>query len=437
MVQTAALATGAVILCAALLALAQRQRRGPFAGLGAGGRLVVGGVFAMALGGLAIKGLALIALASLPHRLSAGLPTPPAPVRADEAEPAGPRPPAAAAMPYVWEALPAVAPAPPHNPTTPARVALGRRLFEDPQLSADGTLSCAGCHALREAAGADARPTAQGIGGAIGARNTPTVWNAALQARLFWDGRAGSLEEQAKGPFLNPLEMGMRSPADVEARVRAQAHYRPLFDAAFGPGTAMDFDHIAAAIAAYERTLLTPDTPYDRFVRGDPDALTAAQRRGMALFERIGCVACHRGPNFSDASLLGGQAPHRLFPAHPTPYAARYRLAEDRGGAAPGAERGVWRVPSLRNVALTGPWFHNGAVDDLGEAVRVMASAQLGMAVDCDPADQRLALRWSAQTRTLGAVERRCLGRKQVADLVAFLEALSSDTLRAAVRASP
>lgn len=323
--------------------------------------------------------------------------------------------------PYVWQTLPEQALAPTDNPTTSQKVALGEQLFFDPALSRDGTVSCASCHDVRDKAGADGRSTSRGIDGQHGARNAPTVWNAAFQAVLFWDGRALSLEEQAKGPMLNPLEMGMPSPDVVEERVRAQPHYRSAFAQAFGADKAITFERIAQAIAAYERTLITIDTPYDRFVRGDLSALRPDQLRGMALFQSVGCINCHFGPNFSAASLFDSRAPRRSFPANPTQYEQRYDLVRDTGAAAAGTGRGVWRVPSLRNVALTGPWLHNGEVTELKEVVRIMASAQLGRSGHY--------LLWSDQDRVLRVVDRQVLSEAEINDIVAFLHALSSESL--------
>lgn len=321
---------------------------------------------------------------------------------------------------YVWQALPEQAPSPVGNPTTPTRVALGERLFFDRDLSYDRSLSCASCHDV-SGSGDDSRATSVGIDGQLGPRNAPTVWNAAFQSALFWDGRADSLEVQAKGPLVNPLEMGMPSLDLVVERVKAKADYRPAFEAAFGGDQPITIEHIAEAIAAYERTLVTPDTPYDRFVRGDLEALDPAQLRGMRAFQRLGCVQCHSGPNFSGASLFDGQAPLRIFPVYPTPYEARYELTRDSGAAPAGSGRGSWRVPSLRNVALTGPWFHNGSVDDLAEAVRIMASVQLGYT--------GRYLVWSDRHKAMLELDRPTLDDATVADLVAFLRALSSDRL--------
>lgn len=330
---------------------------------------------------------------------------------------------------YVWLALPDQAPAPADNPTTPAKVALGERLFFDPTLSLNGAFSCASCHDPR-LAGADGRPGSVGITAVAGRRNAPTVWNTAFQSVLFWDGRAASLEEQATGPMVNPEEMGMPSLEAVEQAVRANPAYGEAFANAFGPGAVITIDRIAQAIAAYERTLITPDTPYDRFVRGDDTALTPAQRRGMALFQSVGCVTCHSGPNFSGASIFAGRSPYRLFPANASPYDQRYRLVDDKGRAGAHAERGVWRIPSLRNVALSGPYFHNGAVADLAEAVRVMATVQLNAVLTDDVRLGRME-EWSPESGTLAVYGRRRLGGQDIDDIVAFLNALTSPVLAA------
>ncbi len=327
---------------------------------------------------------------------------------------------------YVWKPLPMVAPAPADNPTTPAKVALGERLFLDTALSANHTVSCASCHDVGAKAGTDRRPTAIGITGVPGPRNAPTVWNAAFQARLFWDGRAGSLEEQAKGPPLNPGEMGMPSFAAIEDRIKAEPTYQTGFADAFGAGQPITMDRIVQAIAAYERTLITPDAPYDRFVKGDPQALNAAQQRGMWLFQSVGCVNCHAGPNFSGASLIGPQNPYAPLMASRSEYGRRHDLTADKGRAPTGAKDGIWRIPSLRNVAATGPYFHNGSVTDLKEAVRVMATSQLNAQISDDIAQRRVPM-WSADKTGFDVTTRRILSTRDVDDIVAFLGALTSD----------
>lgn len=322
---------------------------------------------------------------------------------------------------YLWQALPEQAPSPTNNPTTPQKVALGKQLFFDTSLSRDGTLSCSSCHDITGMAGGDGSATSLGIDGQLGNRNSPTVWNAAFQNLLFWDGRASSLEEQAKGPLINPVEMGMPSWQAVEEQVRRKAEYRSAFIEAFGDET-ITIDRIARAIAAYERTLVTPDTPYDRFVRGELSALTPQQLRGMGLFQSVGCIACHFGPNFSAASLFDTTQPIRPFPITPIPRVVRYKLTADTGAAVAFNGRGAWRVPSLRNVALTGPWLHNGSVTELEEVVRIMSAAQRGYT--------GRTLRWSNQEQTLYEQNQRKLRDDEIKDIVAFLNALSSDKLK-------
>lgn len=338
-------------------------------------------------------------------------------------EPSEPAPAVEVGRP-LWEALPREAPAPADNPTTAEKVALGRALFFDTDLSRDRTLTCASCHDLAGAGGADGRPTATGIDGQVGSRNTPTVLNAAFQARLFWDGRARSLEEQALGPIANPIEMGADL-GEVVERLKARPEMVAAFAAAFGPGTVIEADLVAKALAAFERTLITPDAPFDRFLAGEADALTAQQIRGMGLFESVGCIVCHAGPGFSRASLLApeqGRAAFRAFPSLASPFTAKYRLTEDLG-AATGGTRGLWRVPSLRNVELTAPYFHNGSVADLAEAVRVMATVQAGRIVT----DGRVEtmVEWSPELRVVTRRTPSPLREAEVADIVAFLKALT------------
>lgn len=339
-----------------------------------------------------------------------------------------PGPPPAAAAPAVapiWQRLPEAAPSPSGAPASPALVALGERLFHDTRLSRDGTVACASCHDLARHAGADGRPTARGIGGRIGPRNTPTVWNAAFQTRLFWDGRADSLEAQAAGPLFNPAEMGMPSAAALEQRLARDATYEADFAQAFG-GPGITLARTTQAIAAFERTLITRDSPYDRFLAGDRHALSPQQLAGMERFQALGCINCHAGPNFSSAGILSPGGAWRAFPAHAL--AGAQHLTQDPGLAPPGSRPGVWRVPSLRNVALTGPYFHNGSVRTLDEAVRIMASAQLGLEQAQTPGPARRVL-WSQEQQTLTSLPPRTFSRQDVADIVAFLHALSSERL--------
>ncbi|WP_088287513.1 cytochrome-c peroxidase [Ideonella sp. A 288] len=298
-----------------------------------------------------------------------------------------------------WEALPSKAPAPADNPTTPAKVELGKMLFFDPRLSSTGTVSCFSCHNVMEG-GDDHRSTSIGVHGQKGGRNAPTVWNAAFHSVQFWDGRATTLEDQAKGPVTNPIEMGMSSLDGGVQRLKDIPGYRKPFEAAFGAGESITIDNVAKAIAAYERTLITPDSPYDRYVKGEHKALTAQQVRGMEAFGQVGCVACHSGPAFNGPAQPLGQGFYMRFPTFAAnAYVAKYRLMDDAGRLASTgkeADKNLWRVPTLRNLAYTAPYFHNGSVKTLDEAVRVMAKTQL----DKD------------------------LGEAQVKDITAFLEAL-------------
>lgn len=410
----------AVLIGFASLALMVHKELGPFSGLNVAGRWLLTSLFGMGFVAFAIKMAVVFAVERLPEQTIAPLLNQPVPERlAVEAAASFFNPAPVRQAHYVWQALPERAPEPADNPGNAAKVALGKRLFNERKLSADGTLSCASCHDLYGRAGADARPTALGVERQRGPRNTPSVWNAAFMSRLFWDGRAASLEEQAMGPILNPIEMGLSSAAEAERRLRLDASYRQEFARAFGDDEPISFRRIAQAIAAYERTLITADTPYDRFVRGDPTALTPAQLRGMALFESIGCVLCHRGPSFSDAGLIGGESAFRIFPASATPYEKQYDLLLE-------GKRAAWRVASLRNVALTGPWLHNGSVDRLDDVVRIMAGAQLGRSGKLNA--------WINDERQLGTTDRSPLGEREIADIVAFLEALSSERLVAGGR---
>ena len=328
-----------------------------------------------------------------------------------------------------WQKLPLEVPMAVDNP---ALIALGEKLFNEPALSGDGTLTCASCHDLGAGAGGDGRATALGINGQIGGRNVPTVYNAAFQARLFWDGRAGSLEEQAMGPILNPIEMGTRDAAAAEAALRAIPSYAGEFKAAFGDDT-ISFIRVARAIAAFERTLVTRDAPYDRFMAGDAQALDAQQQRGMALFQSLGCILCHQGPNFSGAAQVGFmKRPYATLDVAGVAVAEPYHLDADKGRAGPGAKVGVWRIPSLRNVALTGPWLHNGAVTDLATVVRIMATVQIKAVVGPARPEQLTEVAWSPDIRGYQRVARKHVTEDDVADLVAFLKGLSSDRLLAA-----
>jgi cytochrome c peroxidase len=301
---------------------------------------------------------------------------------------------AIAQAPSPWQALPTVAPAPADNPTTPAKVELGKMLFFDPRFSSTGTVSCFTCHNVMEG-GDDHRPTSIGVHGQKGGRNAPTVWNAALLSVQFWDGRAATLEDQAKGPPVNPVEMGMESPRAVIDRIHQIPGYRQYFENAFGAGEVVTMDNAARAIAAYERTLLTPNSPYDRYVNGDKSALTEQQLRGMKTFVAVGCMTCHKGALFAGPELPMGTGNFVRFPSFPqNPYVALYDLLKDRGRFAVThnpADDSVWRVPMLRNLSYTAPYMHNGSVNTLPDVVRVMTSGQIGRNIPDNEVDDIVA----------------------------------------------
>jgi cytochrome c peroxidase len=266
----------------------------------------------------------------------------------------------------IFGTLPAEAPSQ-ANPVTEAKIELGRKLYYDARLSRNHDVSCNSCHAL-SGFGVDGEPTSKGHRGQRGGRNSPTVYNAAFHIAQFWDGRAPNVEEQAKGPPLNPIEMAMPSEQAVEAVLQSIPDYGPLFRAAFpdekGPIT---YDQMARAIGAFERRLVTP-SDFDRFQSGELDALSEAELEGLELFIDSGCITCHNGP------AVGGAMYQKIGLVHPYPTEdlGRYDVTDSE------ADRHVFKVPSLRNVAQTGPYFHDGRIQTLPEALVLMAHHQLG-----------------------------------------------------------
>lgn len=294
-----------------------------------------------------------------------------------------------------WDALPSTAPALANNPTTAEKVELGRILFHDPRLSSTGTVSCASCHNVM-AGGEDSRPNSMGVHGQTGGRSAPTVWNAAFSKVQFWDGRAPTLEAQAAGPVTNPIEMGMKSWDDVVVRLKAIDGYRVAFKKAF-PDEAISEDTATKAIASYERTLITPNSSYDKFAKGNKSALTAQEKRGLKKMAEIGCLSCHSGAAFN------GNGDFREFPAIFNSYLEKqYQFSNDKGlfeVSNKKEDEHFFKIPTLRNIALTAPYFHNGSVKTLEKAVKVMATVQLG----------------------------RKLSSTEVEDIVAFLNALTGE----------
>lgn len=302
------------------------------------------------------------------------------------------------------DALATLSPIPDHIPgaekDTVALVDLGRKLYFEKRLSKNGTQSCNTCHAVDGGrAGVDNEPTSPGAFGKRGDRNSPTTFNAALHMAQFWDGRAPDLKEQAKGPILNPVEMAMSSESEVIERLNADPEYSQIFTAAFaGENAPINYENVARAIAAFERTLITRDR-LDDFLKGQDNALSPAEQRGLHTFLTVGCASCHNGP------LLGGGSYQKMGLIKP------YDNVEDVGRAAvtkDDDDKFKFKVPTLRNIAVTHPYFHDGKVASLHEAVRKMADLQLGAPL------------------TTG----------QEADLVSFLRALTGKSLHSAAAAN-
>lgn len=276
----------------------------------------------------------------------------------------------------------------PKTPQQEAKIELGKMLWFDPRLSLSGKVSCNTCHDL-STNGADTKPLSIGYAGRKGTVNSPTVFNAEKQIAQFWDGRAKTLAEQATGPITNPLEMAM-TPELAEGVIRSIPGYRPYFEKAFGSKNPT-FSEIAEALAAFETTLTTPNAPFERYLKGDKNALTQQQIDGLKLFRRSGCIRCHSG------NLLGGTSFQKVGSVRPyvTDNPSKGRM--DVSGK-PWDEM-MFKVPTLLNVERTAPYFHDGAVKTLPDAVKKMADIQLDMN----------------------------LSEKQVEEIVAFLESLNGE----------
>lgn len=252
---------------------------------------------------------------------------------------------------------------------TPAMIALGKKLYFEKVISINKTQSCNSCHPLDgKGAGADNLKTGKGAEGKFGDRNDPSTLNAGFQIAQFWDGRAATLEEQAKGPPLNPIEMGMANGEAVAQRLKEISHYAADFKAAFpGQPDPVTFDNFAKAVAAFERTLISRGR-FDRFIDGDKQALTKLEMDGMRSFINVGCVQCHNGPN------LGGTNYQKLGVFHA--YPNRKDLGRFKATKLE-SDKYVFKTSSLRNVTLTAPYFHDGEVSNLAKAVDQMAYLQL------------------------------------------------------------
>ncbi|GED44356.1 cytochrome c biogenesis protein CcsA [Vreelandella aquamarina] len=267
-----------------------------------------------------------------------------------------------------FEPLPHLPPLPATNSQTEEKVELGNMLFFEPRISSSGVISCATCH--NPALGwSDRIPRAVGHNGQVGERNTPTVLNSGFLDAQFWDGREPDLEAQALGPIQADVEMAMQLEHALE-RLAEFERYQDKFSAAYpDQEDPINADNLGQALAAFQRTLNTPDAPFDRYLRGDMDAISEQAKNGMVAFVDNGCIACHRGPNFTDSQFHAIQVPGSTD-------LGRYVVT--------GEERDKYRfrTPTLRNVGVTYPYMNNGATETLEEAVAIMGQEMLGREFD-------------------------------------------------------
>jgi cytochrome c peroxidase len=320
------------------------------------------------------------------------------------------------------------------NPTTDAKVLLGDRLFNDKRISANGKVACATCHEPARAF-TDGKALAEGV--ARGNRNSPTVVNALFSATQFWDGRAPSLEEQAKLPVTNPVEMGLKDAADAENHIKAIAQYPPLFQQAFGD-PAITFDRFAMAIAAFERRQISKPAPFDRYLQGNPRAISAAAQRGWTIFNGQGdCISCH-GMSATGAFFTDGKFHNIGVAAHKQNFVelakkgmrvietgnlkqidelavespeftelGRFMVTKNPG------DIGAFKTPTLRNIMVTGPYMHDGSMATLWD---VMDHYNRG---------------GTANPYLDGGIHRLGLTESQIDDVVAFLATLTSPEFEA------
>lgn len=285
-----------------------------------------------------------------------------------------------------------------------SKVALGRRLFHDRRLSRDDTISCASCHDL-ERAGVDANPVSVGVAKQMGTVNSPTVLNSGFNFSQFWDGRAATLEEQAEGPVHNPIEMASNW-SEVIAKLSRDAQYVRDFQALWPDSAgAITAVHIQSAIAEFERSLITPGSDFDRYLKGDTQALSAEARKGWDLFRNLGCIACHQGVNmggnmYANLGIMGDYFADRGKPPGKSDM-GRFNVTGRE------EDRYMFKVPTLRNIARTAPYFHDGSIAKLEKAVDVMARYQLGVELS-EPDRNALVAFLSAQSGSLpGSTMRR------------------------------
>jgi len=333
------------------------------------------------------------------------------------------------------------APVPVDNPQTAAKIELGNKLFNDKRFSSTGEVSCANCHAVEKAFTDSPLVVSEGINKLTGTRNAPTVLNAVYMKTMFWDGRSPSLEDQALHPFVNPVEMGLKDHEPILAIVRSDPEYAKAFQSVFGKsGNAITMKEVTQAIAAFERTKVAANTPFDRwYFKGDESALTDAQKRGFEIFVNQGrCVSCHVVEQtqalFTDSKFhnvgVGINAIQKDVPALAKEYIRAQvaatevdqKVLSDKKSSELGRfavtryfdELGAFKTPTLRNIALTAPYMHDGSLKTLRDVVVHYNNG--GVTVAEDPVNDFLS----------GGIRPLALTDKEIDDLVAFMEALTS-----------
>lgn len=270
-------------------------------------------------------------------------------------------------VPYFLLASEPIKPLPQSIPYDSRKVELGKKLFFETKLSKDKTISCASCHNLYEG-GAESEQISTGVEGLKGTMNSQSVYNAVFNYRLFWNGRVRTLKEQAMQPLTTHFEMGMKA-QEVEKFVNDQPTYKKAFQSIYGnvPAT---FEMVAEALAEFQKTLITPDSKLDLYLQGKA-TLNDSEQKGYILFKQLGCVACHHGVN------VGGTSFQKIGAVYPYPWdeTEKDRYFETKNPA----DKNVFRVPSLRNIAITAPYFHDGSVPTLHDAIKLMAFHNLGI----------------------------------------------------------
>ena len=264
-----------------------------------------------------------------------------------------------------------IQPIPLHPTYNITKARLGKKLFFDTKLSHDGTISCASCHVIGQG-GDDGQRVSFGINGQRGGRNAPTVLNARYNIAQFWDGRAKDLQDQASGPVENPVEMGSNF-KEVVAKLNKDKNYQKEFFAIYKKGITKET--ITDAIAEFEKTLTTPNSKFDKYLRGDKNALTKDELKGYHLFKDYGCISCHNGIN------IGGNLFQKIGvfkTTYKTDDFGVYDVTKKE------EDKYYFKVPSLRNIALTAPYSHDGKVKTLDDAIKLMSKLQIGYELDED-----------------------------------------------------